>query len=416
MNEFDHHSKEFSEQWRTIFAGARAQCPLLHSDLYGGFDVLLRHADVVTAFRNHKDFASERLRDDDDIEMDGGVGIPENPFRVGFLEMDPPDSIELRRIVNPWLSPRTIEAGRPRIAEAARWAFDRVVDRGECDLVTDLASPFQCMVILDLLGIPLERWKAYKDVVDKAVGQEDGSLEGIQWILGDLFDEVERQKAEGGEGLIADLAVAEFHGEPIEDDLSAELVLMLLLGGMDTTIATISHAMLHLHRHHDDRQRLIDDLDLLPGFIEEVLRYYVPATGMARTVRNPVSIAGCTYERGDRVICSIASANLDEEAFPDAATFDLTRSPNPHMSFGTGTHRCIGADIARANAEFFLRQVLTMLPDFEIVEDHVRPCESIPLANGYTSIPMRFTPGRRSSLDDDSFPTFTAPRILPVRG
>ena len=415
MDDFDHHTKEFSENWRTIYADARTKCPVLHSDLYGGFDVLLRHADVVSAFRNHKDFASERLRDDDDIEMDGGVGIPENPFRVGFLEMDPPDSIELRRIVNPWLSPKTIEAGRPRIAEAAQWAFNRVVDRGACDLVTDLASPFQCMVILDLLGIPLERWKAYKDVVDKAVGQEEGSLEGIQWILGDLFDEVERQKTEGGEGLIAELAVAEFQGEPIDDDLTTELALMLLLGGMDTTIATIGHAMLHLHRNHDDRQRLIDQPDLIPGFVEEVLRYYVPAVGMARTVRNPVSIAGRDYERGDRVICSIASANLDEDAFPDASMFDIERSPNPHMSFGTGTHRCIGADIARANAEYFLRRVLALMPDFEVIEEQVQRCESIPLANGYVSMPMRFTPRQRVSLDDDAYPNFTAARILPVR-
>src|ERR1700737_447578 len=218
MDEFDHHSAEFSRRWRDIYGAARASgWPVLHSDLYGGFDVLLRHPEVVTAFRNHKDFASVRLLDDDDIEMDGGVGIPENPFRVGFLEMDPPDSINLRRLVNPWLNLRAIDAGRGRIAEAAAWAFARVIDRGACDLITDLASPFQCMVILDLLGIPLDRWKAYKDVVDKAVGQEDGALEGIQWILGDLFDEVERQKVDGGEGLVADLPGGGFRGGRVEN-------------------------------------------------------------------------------------------------------------------------------------------------------------------------------------------------------
>jgi cytochrome P450 len=415
VDDFDHHSKEFSERWRDIYREARAACPVLHSDLYEGYDVLLRHADVQAAFRDQKSFASERILDDDGVEMEGGVGIPENPFRVGFLEMDPPMSISLRREVNPWLNPRTIDAGRDRIAEVASWAFDRVIGRGSCDLITDLASPFQCMVILDLLGIPLDRWKTYKDAVDKIVGQEAGSLEGIQWILGDLFDEVERQKAEGGEGLVAELSVAVIDGEPIEDDLTAELILMLLLGGMDTTIATIGHAMLHLDAHHDDRRRLIEDPSLVPSFLEEVLRYYVPATGMARTVRQPVTIAGRDYVRGDRVLCAIASANLDEEAFPDAATFDLARSPNPHMSFGTGTHRCIGADIARANAEFFLRQVLTRMPEFEVDRAAVRRCESIPLANGYTSIPFRFPPGDQARIEEAAFPTFTAPRILPVR-
>src|SRR5439155_15734745 len=114
--------------------------------------------------------------------------------------------------------PRTVAAGRPRIQQAVTWAIDQVIGLGECDLISDLANPFQCLVLLDILGVPLDRWKAYKEVIDKEVGQEEGAIEGIQWILGDLFDEVEHQKVNGGEGLIAQLAVADVDGVPIEDD------------------------------------------------------------------------------------------------------------------------------------------------------------------------------------------------------
>jgi cytochrome P450 len=411
---FDHHSKEFAEHFREIFQEARATCPVVHSDLYGGYHVLTRHADVTTAFRNYKVFASERPVDEDGVEQEGGVAVPENPFRTGFLEMDPPQSINLRRLVNPWFNPRTIDAGRPRIAEVVGWAFDRVVEQGTCDLIVDLASPFQCMVILDILGIPLDRWKTYKEVIDKAVGKQEGALEGIQWILGDLFDEVERQKEHGGEGLIAELCRSEVDGQPIEDDLTTELALMLLLGGMDTTIATIGHAVRHLDLHPEDRQRLIDDPSLIPSAVEEILRYYVPAPGMARTVLQPVTVSGYDFQPGDRVICSIASANFDEEVFEHADQVDIARSSNPHLTFGTGTHRCIGSDIARANAQTFIRELLRRIPDFSVDHQRTVAHDSIPLANGYEHMPIRYTPSAPAKVADSAFPAFAAPRILPV--
>jgi cytochrome P450 len=413
VEEFDHHSAEFAATWPSVLAEARATCPVIHSDLYGGFFYLTRYEDVQRVFRDHKFFASERPVDSDGIEQEGGVAVPENPFRTGFLEMDPPRSIDLRRIVNPWFNPRTISAARPRVAEVVRWAFDRVVEQSECDLISDLASPFQCMVVLDLLGIPLDRWKTYKEIIDKAVGKEEGSLEGIQWILGDLFDEVLRQKEHGGEGLIADLVMAEVDGEVIEDDLATELVLMLLLGGMDTTIASIGHAVRHLDLHDADRSRVLADRALLPSAVEEILRFYVPAPGMARTVKCPVNLSGQDFVPGDRVIASIASANHDESVFSRADVVDLARNPNPHLTFGTGTHRCIGADLARLNAELFLAELLDRMPDFSV--DHARTVahDSIPLANGYLSMPIRYTPGERRRLDDGPFPTFTAPRVTP---
>jgi cytochrome P450 len=412
LDDFDHHSLAFATGFRDVLRHARAGCPVIHSEHHGGYYVLTRFEDVQRAFRDHRTFASERLVDADGIEQDGGVGVPGNPFRTGFLEMDPPVSINLRRLVNPWLSPAAIEAGRDRLQEAVTWAFDQVIERGECDLVTDVANPFQCMAILDLLGIPLDRWKTYKELIDKTLALEEGALEGIQWILGDIYDEVVRQKAVGGPGLIADLCRAEVDGEPIEDDLTTELVLMLLLGGFDTTVATIAHSVRHLGTHPEDRQRLLDEPELLPTAIEELLRYYVPAPGMARTVKAPVVLSGQPLHRGDRVMCSIASANFDEAVFDRPDVVDLTRQPNPHLAFGTGTHRCIGADLARHNTELFLRELLARVPEYT-VESVVTPV-SIPLTNGLHHLVIRFEPGERRRIGDGAFPTFSAARIRPV--
>lgn len=414
MTAFDHHSTEFAEHWREIYAEARRSCPVIHSELYGGYDVLTRYDDVQQAFRDYKTFASQRPVDEDGFELEGGVGIPGHPFRIGFLEMDPPESIALRRLVNPWFNPKTIAAGRPRIQEIVTWSVDRVIEAGACDLMADLASPLQCVVILDLYGIQLDRWKAFKEVVDKEVMQDEDSLEGIQWILAELYDEVVAQKAHGGEGLVASLAAAEVDGKPIEGELVAELILMLLLGGMDTTIATMGHALCHLDEHREDRKRLIDNPDLIPGAVDEVLRYYSPATAMARTVLSPVTMSGHAFKPLDRVLLAIASANFDDAAFDDASSFDLARNPNPHLTFGTGTHRCIGADLARTNTEIFLREVLQRMPEYEIDWSGVEPHHTIPHARGFFRVPIRFPRGERVRTGDDSFPVFAAPRIVPV--
>ncbi len=411
LEDFDHHSEAFARGFRQILREARVTCPVVRSEHHGGYYVLTRYEDVQRAFRDHKAFASQRPVDAEGNELDGGVAIPGNPFRTGFLEMDPPRSIELRRLVNPWFSPRAVEAGRERVQQALTWAFDRVIERGECDVVSDLANPFQCIVMLDLLGIPLERWKAYKEIVDRMLALQPTAMDGLTWLLGDIFDEVTRQKAEGGKGIIAELCRARIDDEPLDDDLTTELVLMLVLGGFDTTIATIAHAVLHLGTHPDDRRRLMDDPSLIPLAVDEVLRYYSPAPGMARTVKEPVTLSGHTFQPGDRVMCSIASANFDEAIFADPEDLDIGRADNPHLAFGTGTHRCIGADLARNNAQMFLAELLARMPAYTVDPEHVVRPSSIPLTNGLHRLVIRYAPGERQLAGDGTYPHLTAPRI-----
>jgi cytochrome P450 len=229
----------------------------------------------------------------------------------------------------------------------------------------------------------------------------------------DLKQEFVAQKARGtGVGLIADLARAEVDGAPIDDDMATEMLLMLLLGGEGTTISTIANLLVHLSQNPDDRNRLTADMSLMPAAVDEMLRYYAPSPGLARTVTAEVTIGGHTFQPGDRVLLSFASANYDEDVFPDGDHVDITRSPNPHLSFGAGAHRCIGSLLARANAEMFLETVLTRIPDFEIDEAKIRRYTHAALTNGFFSVPMNFTPQPVAD-DVPGYPTLTAPRIQP---
>ena len=410
---FDHTTAEHARNWREILREARATCPVIHSPNHGGYYVLTKHADVTAALRDHRRFSSERSWDEDGNDLMQGVAIPPQPIRVGFLEMDPPESMSYRRLMNKWFTRGSIERGRQRITQAATWAVDRVIERGSCDIIDDLASPFQCMVFLDLLGIPLERGAKYKAIADRLTAQQPDALTDIEWMRADLRQEFVSQKAHGtGVGLIADLTTAEIDGVALDDDMAAELLLMLLLGGEGTTIATIANLLLHLAQHPEDRTRLQADMSLLPGAVDEMMRFYAPSPGLARTVTDEVTIGGHTFQPGDRVLLSFASGNFDEAVFTDPDSVDITRSPNPHLSFGAGAHRCIGSLLARANAETLLEAVLTRLPDFTIDPAGVRPYEHAALSNGFFSVPMRFTPHAATGPAGD-LPELTAPRISP---
>ncbi|QGZ93747.1 cytochrome P450 [Terricaulis silvestris] len=410
--DLDHHSAEFARDHREIYRDARARCPVLHSDAHGGFHVLTRFADVRAALRNSAALSAGRFRDEEG-NLQGGVAIPPNGMRIGIIEMDPPEGTALRALLRPWFSRSAVEARTDRIAELARWVIDGVIAHGRCDAVTDIAMPMPLLLVMDILGLPLDRALNYGSAVLEAVAKKPGSLKGMHWLVADLNDTIERGGYHGA-GLVAALLRAEIDGERLPRDLVVELVMMLLFGGGDTTISAICSLMLHLSRNPADRAGLIEDESLLPRAIEEILRLHSPSTGVARTVVEPVEIAGVAFSPGDRVICAVNSANLDEATFKDADRFDLNRPSNPHLSFGSGLHACLGQNLARADIRVLMTEILRRMPDFEIDLDAVEPYGSIPMVYGFNAMPMRFSSGKPSAPTRPAEPVLTTPRFVPA--
>lgn len=426
---FDHHSRDYADHWREEYRHARASaCPVIHSSNYGGYDVLVKHADVLAAATDHRRLSSERSWAADGTDLGCGVSIPPRPVRLGFLEMDPPESMKYRRLLNKWFTRGAIERGRGRIGEIATWAIDRVIQAGQCDLVADLVSPFQRAVLLDMLGLPLETWLSFRQEVsqDETRAARGGSADepvGIRkqreraalfaWLHTHLTGEIARQREEGGPGVLGDLAQAEVDGELISLETATELAVMLVGGGDETTIATICSAILHLDQYLEDRQALIEDPSRIPAAVDEILRYYPATFTTARNAREPVSLGGRDFGHGDRILLAIASANFDGDVFDDPETVDLSRQPNPHLTFGAGAHRCIGALLARANIECFLAEFLQRIPAFAIDRGSVvRGYEDIARINGYYSVPMTYSPGPIKG-SGTLFPKLSADRISP---
>lgn len=407
----DHHGEAFARGHLDLYRAARADAPVLHSDAHGGFSILTRYGDVRAVLRDAAAFSSGRFALADG-RLGGGVAIPPNGMRIGMIEMDPPRATALRDILKPWFTIRAVEDAAARIAQISSWLIDSLIERGKCDVIQDLARPMPSLLILDILGLPIDRWSRYGTVLHEAVAKESGSIDGLRWLAADLRALVET----GGfdpDGVVAALAGASVDGTPLGVDMVCELTMMLLFGGADTTIAAIGHALGHLSAVPADRARLLADPARVPAFVEEVLRFYSPSIGVARTVTGSTEIAGACFAAGDRLLCAVNSANRDEAMFADGETFDMDRAKRPHLAFGWGIHACLGQNLARADLRMLIGHILERMPDFQVDAKGTQPYPRTPLVSGYSAMPMRFTPGARIG-EASPWPILTAPRLRPV--
>lgn len=402
MEQFDHHSEHFAQHWREIYGELRDTCPVAHSDLHGGFSVVTRYSDVKKALSDPETFACGRHLVVAGEDVAGGVTVPINPVQMGMMELDPPDSQAFRRVLAAKFTSKAINEYRPRMAEIVSWVVDRVIETGRIDFVDDLANPLPALVSLDYFGLPLDRWETYATVLHKAAYREKGSARAVGMLLKDLEDVMVQRRVALTEGspptndILDRLLTHEVNGAPMAPEVALNMMFMLLNGGIDTSTALIASMFLYLGRQPEYRAQLAADPSLIPAAVDEMLRYFTPGTGVARTVIKPVELGGTQLQPGDRILLGLGSANLDPEMFSKPDEVELDReNGSKHLAFGHGIHRCLGAFLAPAELILLLEEVLKRMPDYTIDFDEVRQYPTIPLVNGYLAMPAMFTPGER---------------------
>ena len=397
MPEFDHHSAAFAKDWRGQYQQLRESCPVAHVDSHGGFTLLTRYEDIRHVLHASKDFVCGR-----DLEIEGvpgstpgGVTIPTNPFRMGMMEMDPPQSLKLRRILVPWFSARAVELNAVHIHDLVTWCIDRVIESGRIDIVDDLANLLPTLVTLDLMGLPLGNWQTYATILHGAAYLERGSVRGLAWLRDDIRAIIKQRESNppAVRTPLDALLAAEVDDEALSDELVLELVYMLLSGGVDTSTALIAASVRFLSGNPDVADELRSDPALIPNAIDEIVRYFTPGTGVARTAVHDTEIGGVPVRAGERVLLGLGAANFDPDAFDDPNTLDVHRDAARQLSFGAGVHRCLGSFLAPLEVGILIGEVLRRMPDLEVDEAGVRPYESIPLVGGFRAMPATFTPG-----------------------
>jgi len=404
MTAFDHHSPEYAENSRSINANLRAQCPVAHTDAHGGFWVISRYDDVVEAAKNDAAFASGH-------EVNGvsplGVTIPSSPVPMFPIEMDPPDYLPYRKLLNPFFSPAASKSWQPRVTRWVDVCLDQVIEKGSFDIVDDLANPVPSLFTCEFLGLPIEHWRDYAEVQHEIIytppDQQERVIMRYMEVVGRVYEIItERRKNPTGEGLIDTLVTAEIDGQPVADEMVLSMVNLVMAGGFDTTTAVTANALIYLADHPEARQRLIDNPEMIPQACEEFLRYFTPQQGLARTITKPVTVGDVELQPNDRVLLSWASANQDESTFDRPNEVVLDRFPNRHTTFGIGIHRCLGSHIARIELVTMVSRVLARMPDFQVVHDAAKRYPTIGIINGWINVPATFTPGAR--LSDEPLP------------
>jgi len=363
-----------------------------------GFWVVTRYHDCVTVNRDWEHFSSA-TRGVLPMEM------PEEELeqqRLMMLNMDPPLHTRYRRLVNKGFTPRMVRDLEASIHRATDAIIDEVIEAGEADFVTQISAELPLQVIADLLGVPKEDRHKMFDWSNHMVGNEDPEYQETTDMAANAAMELyayaaelyAKKRIDPHDDLMSVLTAVEVEGERLSE-LELELFfLMLTVAGNETTRNLMSGAMHTFFQFPEQWQRLLDDRTLLSTAVDEMLRYVSPVMNFRRTATVDTELSGQAIAAGDKVVFFHTSANRDEEIFDDPNRFDISRDPNPHISFGGGgPHFCLGANLARMEINVMFKHLLDRLPDIR-QNGEERHLQS-QFINGVKHLPVAFAPGAR---------------------
>ena len=332
----------------------------------------------------------------------GGIR-PDQDAPPMMIAMDDPGHLLRRKLVNSGFTRKRVKDLEGSIVSLCDTLIDAVCERGECDFVWDIAAPLPMAVIGDMLGVLPEeremflRWSDEMVTFLSSTASEDGlqvSMEAFAAYTEYMMGMIAARKKEPTDDLVSVLVHAEVEGEQLADHEIVTEVLLLLIGGDETTRHTLSGGTRQLLRHPDQHKRLAGDLDLLPNAIEEMLRWTAPVKNMARTITADTEFHGTQLRQGEKMILLFESANFDEKVFEDPERFDITRFPNNHLAFGFGTHFCLGNQLARLELSTMQTRLLQRLPDMRLASDDELPLRPANFVSGLEKMPVVFSPAK----------------------
>jgi cytochrome P450 len=316
---------------------------------------------------------------------------------------DPPRHTKLRALVSRAFVPGVVAQLEPRIREISRSLLDESIGRGEMDLVADYSARLPLMVIAEMLGIPPEEWETFKRWSDAILGLAStvgGGEEGVravevyraetQYMDAYISAFVEKDRRSPRGNILSHLVHAELDGERLTQAELLAFFQLLLLAGSETTINLINNAVLCLLEHPEALVRVRERPALLPGAIEEVLRFRSPVQAAFRQSTRDVALGGQTIPARMLVLPMIGAGNRDPRQFADAERFAIDREPNPHIAFGQGIHFCLGAALSRMEARIAVGDLLERMESIELASDE--PWEPRPAfhVHGPVRLPIRF--------------------------
>jgi cytochrome P450 len=357
----------------------RAEDPVHWNETYALW-VVTRHDDLVWLTRHHELFSSAVFKNDPRPaypaidESDLGLYEYVRHYQGDqFIQYDRPEHLEMRRIVHGYFTPKSMEAWRPFVQNAVKELLDAAEENGRMDVMRDLATPLPVLVIAEMMGVPAADRPHVRALAEKLLyigrGEYDRMpilTDGMKGMIDYVSPLVDERIKRPGDDFISVLAEGEKRGVFTRHQVLVNTSL-LLLAGHETTINLICNGALAFLEHPDQWALLKED----PGgrakwATEECLRYDSPVKSIQRIASEDVEMRGKALKKADRVRWFISSANRDPDKFAEPDRFDISRQPNPHVAFGSGTHHCLGATLARVEGQEVFKSLAERFPDIEV--------------------------------------------------
>ncbi len=390
----DFHSQAFHADPFASLAAVRAESPVYY--LEAEFAAMW----LITGFEE----ASEALRDPRlsagaarHVAVRPGSEIFERLMPEHLLNSDPPDHTRLRRLISQAFTPRFVEQRRTRIQALADELIDAVASRGAMDFVADFALPLPIIVIAELLGVPatdrdlLKRWS---ELVFRALSRpaSDDDLAQAERFAAYIDQLVSKKRAAPEDDLISRMVTVEDEGSRLSDREILSMIVLLIFAGHETTAKLLSNSLLALLSTPDQLALLTADPARIPAAVEELLRVCGPVLGVTpRFALEPIELGGQTINPGEMVMVCVGAANHDPQAFARPDQIDFERPAQKHLAFGRGIHFCVGAPLARLEAEIALATLLRRLPNIRLAcAPHELAWEGNISLRGPVEIPVRF--------------------------
>jgi cytochrome P450 len=390
--DWDHADPAYNQNAPQIWDQLRGTCPVAHTDRYGGAWLPVSHADVSAVARDTDHFSSE------------GAVLANKPPRDQWISTapiggappitsDPPFHADARRLLLPAFSPQVVAEWEPEIRRLCNELIDNMGDIDTVDAAVQYAQNIPVYVIARMLGLPLEDSDYFRETVHMVLeeigaefGERQGAFEKLDaYLTMHVQDHIDNPK----DDLIGFLLNAKIYDQPLSPEHVVGTIILLMVAGIDTTWSSIGSSIWHLAQHPSDLHRMVNEPELLPTAIEELLRMYAPVT-MARIVSQDAEIGGCPVKAGDSVLLPFPAANRDPEVFPDADKVIIDREENRHVAFGLGIHRCLGSNLARLELRIAVEVFIQRFPKFELA-DPSTVTWSLGQVRGPRKLPVRIT-------------------------
>ncbi|MDG1409685.1 MAG: cytochrome P450 [Acidimicrobiales bacterium] len=363
--DFDHQHPDYAANATEIWDELRDDCPIAHTNRYGGAWFPTRHEDIAAISKDVVHFSSQ------------GVVVteerPDIPAPMGYappITSDPPFHSIARSIMLKFFSPKAIDAWEPTIRETCRRLIADIktkIDAGETtiDIAANYSQHIPVSVMADMLGLPRQDGDVFRGFIHNIMeqtGEEPPYEESMDFYLD---THVAKRRSNLGDDLISYLCQADIEGMPLLDEHVRGTIGLLIIAGIDTTWSAIGAGLWHMAQSPKDRDRWTNDPSVQPTALEEILRFYAPVT-MARLIAEDIELGGCPMKAGDWTLLPFPAANRDPEAFEQADKFVIDRARNRHSAFGLGIHRCVGSNLARLEVRIAMEEWMAAFPDFEL--------------------------------------------------